>query len=83
MFDETTFFNLITQEVKERTGLALEDIHLESTIIEDLGLEDEDVEAIVAAIQATISADDDLIGRNDLRDCETVATLIDLLLELS
>ena len=83
MFDEITLFNLIKQETADRTCVELNDVHLGSSLIEDLGLDDEDVDAVIAAIQSIILADEDIIGSHEVRECQTVSDLVDLLISLS
>jgi len=82
MFNENTLFELLSDEVSERTGLAPAEIHLNSLIVDDLDLEDEDLDAILADIQSTLLSDEDLIGSNLIRNCRTVSDLVDVLMEL-
>ena len=82
MFDETTLFNLIKQETADRTCIEQCDVHLDSLLIDDLGLDDEDVDTVLTGIQSIILADEDIIGQHSVRDCQTVSDLTDLLLEL-
>ena len=82
MFDESTLFNIIKQEISDRCGVETSDINLNSNLIEDLNLDDEDIDSIIATIQYAIRVGDDIIGSHEVRDCATVYDLLDVLLNV-
>jgi hypothetical protein len=82
MKDESLIFSVLKQEISSDSGVDQCDIHLDSRLVDDLGLYDEDVERVLIEVQDVICSDVTLVGSNSLVDCLTVRDLMDAIADI-